>query len=145
MREFFRSWKRKVGVVTLVMACVFMAGWVRSNSLQDVVTFQSGEQAAEYLMSIDGNLVLERVKTRGPSKTDTKWFINKLPIWFGSLKSPDVHWHWRCQGFGIGEVTTDRLTGTRSTLWSIPYWSLVAPLTMLSAYLLLTKPRRRFK
>ena len=30
MMEFFRGWRRKVGVVTLAMACVFMVGWVRS-------------------------------------------------------------------------------------------------------------------
>ena len=30
MRVFFKSWRRKIGVLTLVMACVFAAGWVRS-------------------------------------------------------------------------------------------------------------------
>jgi len=30
MRDFFRGWKRKAGCVTLVTACLLMAGWVRS-------------------------------------------------------------------------------------------------------------------
>src|SRR4051812_44068427 len=30
MRELFKGWRRKFGVVTLVVACVFTAGWVRS-------------------------------------------------------------------------------------------------------------------
>ena len=33
MREFFKPWRRKIGVVTLVMACVLMAGWVRSEMI----------------------------------------------------------------------------------------------------------------
>lgn len=32
MHDFFNGWRRKVGVATLVMACVFTAGWVRSYS-----------------------------------------------------------------------------------------------------------------
>jgi hypothetical protein len=38
MREFFRGWKRKTGAVTLVMACLFMASWVRSLSMIDWLT-----------------------------------------------------------------------------------------------------------
>lgn len=29
MREFFHGWRRKAGCVTLVMALVFTAGWIR--------------------------------------------------------------------------------------------------------------------
>ena len=34
MGEFFHGWRRKVGIVTLVIACVFMAGWVRSATVE---------------------------------------------------------------------------------------------------------------
>jgi len=37
MREFFRGWRRKVGVMTLLMACVFMGGWLRSLITTDSV------------------------------------------------------------------------------------------------------------
>jgi len=37
MGEFLRGWKRKIGVLTLVMACVFAAGWVRSLSFEDTL------------------------------------------------------------------------------------------------------------
>ena len=36
MREFFRGWRRKIGVVTLLMALVAMGGWVRSLYSVDV-------------------------------------------------------------------------------------------------------------
>jgi hypothetical protein len=37
MREFFRPWRRKIGIVTLLMASVFAAGWVRSLYSNDFV------------------------------------------------------------------------------------------------------------
>ena len=36
----------------------------------------------------------------------------------------------------------DRISYGRFELWSVPYWSLILPVTLLSAYLLLTKPRK---
>jgi len=36
MGEFFKGWRRKTGVVTLVMACVFMSAWVRSQTTIDI-------------------------------------------------------------------------------------------------------------
>lgn len=39
MKDFFRGWRRKVGVCTLAMACVFAAGWVRSLVVCDQVAF----------------------------------------------------------------------------------------------------------
>ena len=39
MNEVFRGWKRKVGVVTLVLACVFMGLWLRSfTTTNDQIT-----------------------------------------------------------------------------------------------------------
>jgi len=29
MGDFFRGWRRKSGIVTLVLACVFFVGWMR--------------------------------------------------------------------------------------------------------------------
>lgn len=37
MREFFKGWRRKVGLVTLVMALVFTGGWLRSRFFEDSV------------------------------------------------------------------------------------------------------------
>ena len=39
MGEFFKGWRRKVGVVTLAMALVFMGGWVRSLVIDDFMEF----------------------------------------------------------------------------------------------------------
>gem|GEM_PF-3674764 len=38
MRDFFKGGKRKVGRMSLGLACVFAAGWVRSQISVDVMT-----------------------------------------------------------------------------------------------------------
>jgi NADH:ubiquinone oxidoreductase subunit H len=35
MRAFFAGWRRKVGLVTLVIAMVFMGGWLRCFVVDD--------------------------------------------------------------------------------------------------------------
>lgn len=44
---YFRGWKRKAGVVTLVMACVCAAGWVRSLNFSDALLFTVGRPASQ--------------------------------------------------------------------------------------------------
>ena len=45
-------------------------------------------------------------------------------------------------GFGIEwQGFSSTFGGSRDFKWLIPYWSVVLPLTLLSAYLLLSKPR----
>ena len=39
MGNFFRGWRRKLGVVTLLLACVAMGGWVRSLVIKDRIDF----------------------------------------------------------------------------------------------------------
>ena len=37
MDEFFRGWRRKIGLVSLMMALSFMGGWIRSFRHADIV------------------------------------------------------------------------------------------------------------
>ena len=39
MGDYFKLWRRKIGVVTLVVACVFAVGWVRSQFVEDGIYF----------------------------------------------------------------------------------------------------------
>lgn len=47
------------------------------------------------------------------------------------FESGEITWQIRCIGFGVGHVL-DRVNVLR-----VPYWSIVFPLMLLSAYLLL--------
>ena len=69
MGEFFKGWRRKVGCVTLVMACVFAAGWVRSLAIFDVVSFNQ-KDATHRVISTRGELRLPRFKPAMASSSE---------------------------------------------------------------------------
>ena len=39
MSDLFQGWRRKIGLTTLLLALVFMSGWVRSLNTGDYVSF----------------------------------------------------------------------------------------------------------
>ena len=105
MGEYFKGWRRKVGVVTLLIACVFMAAWGRG---------QSGKAADDI---------------RVPVGENTEYGVMLLAKRIHVLKY---------QTFQDGNR---RATGAQ-TIAKVSYWSLIIPLTALSAYLLLSNPRK---
>ena len=143
MREFFQSWRRKAGCVTLAMSCVFMAGWVRGVRRVDVLHYRGKLGDIRMLSSRRGLMWIS-------DKTTSRW-----------EKEPPFYWEYECdKEGGAFEGMLDyvdkkfggyfgfryRWTQPTSTLMGskilvIPYSSSVIPLTLLSAYLLLTKPR----
>ena len=55
-----------------------------------------------------------------------------------------MEWQRRYAGFVIGSGYTEALgEPVAKKLWIIPYWPLVLSLALLSAYLILWKPRKR--
>ena len=90
MGEFFKGWRRKVGVLTLVMACMFMAVWIRSSLVIDKIAndFGGHEKLVEMLQGDES----------GMSRLITIWRVS--PVW------------------------------------------IILPLSLLSAWLLLGKPRQ---
>jgi hypothetical protein len=133
MREFFRGWKRRFGAVILAITCAFVAAWMRSYIVTDVLLPVLGCAAVG---SVDSSLAVVMDFAADPSLAD-RW---KIPVWETedpvSLDSEDIgfHWEWRCIGFRHGVFPND---GRR--VWFIPYWSIVLPLTAISAWLLLSK------
>lgn len=134
MRDFFKGWKRKTGAVTLAVACVFMVGWVRSEFVQDFLKIRHGNDATE-LGSTNGRLY---------------WFC----AW-DTEDNPfqrDFNFAWDNDGPIAADHKTilqfavfdfqDRILShgrLRIRYLSTPYWSIVLPLTLLSAWLLLSK------
>lgn len=53
MRGFFKGWRRKLGVATLVAACGFIGPWVRSLYVMDTFAF-SHVPKDFILVSVDG-------------------------------------------------------------------------------------------
>lgn len=135
MGEFFKPRRRKLGVLTLVMACVSAAGWVRSLTMHDEIQISHHERHQSIFNSRAGTidwLTVEWHNTFLPPGS-FEWSSKRI-----DHRGPTVLWFKKVKGSMInnGKVLASTTTGT-----SFPYWSVTFPLTLLSAYLLLSKPR----
>ena len=127
MWDYFKPLRRKIGIVTLLLACVFAGGWMRSRTQADWIllfgriTLVSGGQK---IVAADRDQIGVVRLYLSKRRIET---VAKFPdeLWFG--------WD-TCTSGGI-------LTGFDSGIRMLPYWSVVVPLTLASAYLLLGMPR----
>ena len=107
MGDFFKGWRRKAGLVTLAMACVFMAaGILGTGEYAESVEFLGYQ-----FVTGDGDLELY----------DADGFVTT------SYQLPG------------GEIV---FSDHNLPLASVHYLFLVLPLTLLSAYLILWRPRK---
>lgn len=133
MCDFFHGRRRKAGVATLMMALILMAGWIRSSKVEDSLLLRVTDSECELFNSWKGHLEWERIQKE---RTDLGRGFN-----WGSTSSPRSAFIYtrainRCYGFGFEYSQRER-----STVLTVPYWSFVCPLTLLSAHLLLIKTR----
>ena len=147
MKDFFRGWRRKTGLVTLVMACLFATGWVRSELKYDFVTltlrtttFKIASLFSYIKLIRETALDKKRVQNTGPllhwSSGNTSRIVGPKRGWDEGYT---VERNSECFGFSCGSATRG---GRRFEEWIVPYWSVVLPLTLLSAYLILSKSRQ---
>jgi hypothetical protein len=139
MGDFFKPWRRKIGAVSLVMACVFSVGLVRSFYISDVMEYFPGESSMIRLISWRGNVSCSYLIGKPPSKFVKRFlfFAYENPYPF-ETEFEGCQWDWRVGHMGVATCSD---TTSDSIAVVSPYWSIVFPLTLLSAYLLLTKPR----
>jgi hypothetical protein len=137
MGNFFEGWRRKLGVLTLLMACVFAAGWVRSFRFSEWLAFPSGTNRGEMLGWLDCHVIwCTGLNLKAEDMED-------LPTW----SSEDFQ---SLDNFVNGASTMEKRE-FGGFVWIndpedvsaliVPFWSIVIPLTLVSAYLLLSKPR----
>ena len=133
---------KRIGVVTLAIACVCMAGWTRSLSIEDTV--RGGRDGnAWYVSSVAGRIYAYKWQREWMENESTNWSTDKVLIMSSQfdpmrgLYAEPRRWDWA--GFHFGRVHLDRRSPWQSC--TVPYWSIVIPLTLISAYLILTKPR----
>lgn len=125
----YRCWRRKAGVLTLGLACVFVWGWVRSLSVEDEFHFRT-----RYLAVSTNGILYVTYFQDVDSLIQFWWSMDDSSSGLFEAILWSVNWNWRWQGFGY-------FCSEKGYLVSIPYWSIVLPLTLLSTYLLLSKPR----
>ena len=155
MGDYFKPPRRKIGLLTLVSACVFAGGWMRSQWAVDHVYFVPDHQTLHIIYScpigIGWNRGQETVDFPhfGPptglrslsSATLTPSSLS-YAFPFGWAKEWDQQWlGFRWGNFSISSTPPSPPSVVEVQLWIIPYWSIVAPLTALAAYLLFKPPR----
>lgn len=125
--------RRILGVVTLILACMFAAGWVRSVKVVDIVTAPAGR------------ILVSGGQRWGLFRTGS--FDLEAPIYFSGIRgvklvrndAPFPQPVWLTERETFVEVFSNDTDV--SALYLIPYWAVVLPLTLVSAWLLFSKPR----
>ncbi|MDB5345773.1 MAG: hypothetical protein JWP89_4150 [Schlesneria sp.] len=143
MREFFYGWRRKVGCVTLAMGLVLLVGWMRTRVLREGLSLRCSQQLFYSIASHDGTLHLVRASYTPPltGAPFIKWFSVPRPDNGQHItQMPTMRWRWQAAGFGVGHLTRPEVV---FTFWIVPYWFPTGILTIVSAWLLLSKPRPR--
>lgn len=153
MGDFFRGWRRKLGCLMLVLACVVMAWWVRGFSVEDIIQFGKPSNPGDrFVYSPVQNIVFssyEGISWVNDETTDDS-NLGWIPGWgaspikphgaFGTLVKGEILWRWELCGFDF--CYASRSSHILRSRWTIPYWSLTLPLTLISFWLLLTKHRK---
>lgn len=135
MHEFFHGWRRKLGCITLVMALVIMAWWARSYVVRDVITTAPLFGKGHTLSSDVGELQWVSWRANSPrSQFPAGWRSQGLRY----TKLPKLRW-FRQVKF---QMVTVSLAGTNAEGFATSHWLFVIPLTLLSGYLILWRPRK---
>ena len=137
MGEFFKGWRRKAGLVTLAMACLLTIAWMRSYVRVNLLILDDKDTTYQSLSTMFGGIQWTRWTSEvghGIKPNDPDFF-RQLDVW--SFK---VVWRWNYGGFDF--VKVDMRGSDQIVRGEVPYWSLVLPLTLLSASLILVKPRK---
>jgi hypothetical protein len=144
MGTYFKSLRRKLGVVTLVLACVFTVGWVRSLELSDSIWFKR-----DFLTSGEGFILWSRSIGRLNAKrgfSHTAYEFTHNP--YNGRGTTSIY-DWRRWGFAYGKKSSLEASEDGQAIdcmtfyYCAPFWSIVIPLTLLSAWLLLSKRQTR--
>ena len=113
MGDFFHGWRRKTGCVLLVIAWVLMGEWERSYHSTRCSFELAGLGGLYRIESGDGCVRL----------------AGCVPQHFST-------WEPGTTDYKIVPLGWE-------TFWHIPYWSLVLMVTLVSAYLIVWKPRKK--
>lgn len=133
MHTFFYGWRRKVGVVALVLACVVTGLWMRTRFFADQLVFPMGGRTHYVNSAQNGICWLSLHSASSAIKWDTipngafdQMHLNRpLPQSLNEL------------------VSRHTAAGLAPACRYLLYWWLAIPLTVLSAYLLLVPSRKQ--
>lgn len=147
----FKGWKRKLGIVTLLMACSLMGGWFRSLQICDVVNIPLGKGNSLTISSVCSSLVFRvgwigsnpwdefdwlKMEVRSLNDQD-RFGFHDLTEWPFPTGEGDIV-TWKVVGFGAGVGHSSRHDPYQRSCcyFIIPYWLTIFPMIALSSWLL---------
>ncbi|MDB5347775.1 MAG: hypothetical protein JWP89_6152 [Schlesneria sp.] len=154
MWAFFRGWRRKVGCITLLVACLFLVMYLRSRVLLDEIAIVASTHQQECYGSMNGVFFWQSYEATLAVFTPTPYFsYGKLAFKpdgpFDPDNPGDAQWRSRWFGGGIVEFPTLPIRTVNGsggavsiTLRYISYWYFIVPLTAVAAYLILCRPQK---
>lgn len=145
MGEFFRGWKRKAGLLMLILACALTTAWMRSRHIVDQL--ESGSILGLFLR-VDSELgeVCCMSWTDNPARgwswesfaVDQVWSDRNQDV---TGKTPFRQQIFRLCGFALRNPASNQIY--RANGFVCHYSCFVLPLTAISAWLLLSKPKHQ--
>ena len=152
MWDFFRGWRRKIGSITLLMACALTLIWLRSDVIRDEIDLCPSfywPQLPWYgeIVSLKGSLGWHRYEMEpglGGIGASFPVALHTYKVKHYFACSPKIEdtlvWHRKWGGFGYGAGKT-HLKGMSAQVWIIPFWSVIFPLTLTASFLFVSRPR----
>ena len=147
MGEFFRfplrffnglEWRQKMELAALIIALACIGEWMRSFVLEDEIS-----------LSIFGRLHVcdSAIGTIRWMAWDDHGWLQSIEWHTGTIPLKETEWDsrmWESRVRQANESATFWGFNFQHSLrsWVIPYWPIVVLLTLLSAFLLLSKPRK---
>ena len=135
MGSIFQGWRRKIGLMTLVLALAFMSGWVRSFNTGDFVTLPARKQKTEAgvlftlsgLASSNGMIVWYSMYEESTDPDDFNIDVGSAyPSWGTSPKNkpnpndPKLKLRWRWYGLGVCDFDAERTEGVWGRTLFVP-------------------------
>ncbi len=146
-RDHFRLRQSFSGSSLLVVSFSWVhrlpSGWVRSHTYADEISYSFNSKTLERLMSSREGISWTRIGSDPPTRQE---FSNGYE--FGQTRTLHTGFSrnkckWQLCGFGFDDFYLPGfLFNPHYVVYVIPYWSIVIQRTLVSAYLLLVKPRR---
>ena len=134
MREFFKGWRRKAGLVTLAMAMLTATMWLRSELVTDIWTFTFADRVHQIC------LARQNIRWIGATLENRAYF----PSGWESITNPlggVSRWEKKKIEYVVLLSLLDEGSGAEFREWRLSFHWLAQPLTLLSAWLLLIRPR----
>jgi hypothetical protein len=136
--------------VLLLFAFVYLLGWLRSRmpfpATKGLATTISEFRASKVPFSTTQHVIIIPDELIWISGTDDLGYVGRWHAQEINRYNFNENESWTClwrTGFAGLAAGSHESLGIRLNWWRVPFWAIVWPLTLLSAWLILWKPRKR--